>query len=174
MAKFAVVKQAPETLDKGEIVINQPNFLDEIAANSRKAPKHNQTAVHHLREILNSIAEKYDQEMNPLSIKLVNYVGLPFKTNEDISAIIVRILKNEYPAIFTKVLAYQLRNRPMNTKLIYFTGEFSGTTAFYDAGLDFLEEKDISSYLTGKPKKTVGKPAVTKEQADELNGSDDK
>lgn len=174
MAKFTLVKQAPETLEKGEIIINMPDFLDQVRANNRKAPKHGQTAVHHLREILNSIAEKYDHDMNPLGIKLVNYIGLPFKTDEDISAIIVRILKNEYPIIFTKVIAYELKNRPINTKLVYFTGEFSATAAFYEAGLDLLDEKDVSSYLTGKPKKIVGKPAVTKEQAGELNESNDK
>lgn len=173
MAKFVVTKEVPKVLDKGEIVINAPSFLEQVEANSRKAPKHYQTAVHHLREILNAIAEKYDNEMNPLSIKLVNYVGLPFKDSNDINAIITRILKNEYPSVFDKVLAYELKNRPMNTKLIYYTGDFNSTSAFYAAGIDLIEEKDVVNYLTGKPKKTVGKPAVTKQEAEELNGSDE-
>lgn len=163
MAKFVVVKEAPETLGKGEVVINPPNFLEQIEANSRKAPKHKQTATHHLRELLNSIAEKYDHDMNPLSIKLVNYVGVPFKDNNELSAILVRLLGNEYPAIFNKVLAYELKNRPMNTKLVYYTGDFTSTAAFYEAGLDLIEEKDVEGYLTGKPKKVVGKPAVANE-----------
>lgn len=161
MAKFVVVKEAPATLEKGEYVVNTPNFLEQIEANSRKAPKHMQTATHHLRELLNSVAEKYDHEMNPLSVKLVNYVGLPFKDNNDLSAILVRILRNEYPAIFDKVIAYDLKNRPMNTKLVYFVGNFTSTAAFYSAGLDLVDQKDVEGYMTGKPKKVVGKPAVT-------------
>lgn len=163
MAKFVVVKEAPTSLEKGEFLIEAPNFLEQVVANARKAPKHNQTAVHHLREILNSIAEKYDHDMNPLSVKLVNYVGLPFTSNEDLSAIVVRILKNEYPAVFDKVVAYDLTKRPMNTKLVYYTGEFNTTTPFYSAGLDLIEMKDVENYMSGKPKKTVGKPAVSNE-----------
>jgi hypothetical protein len=169
MAKFTVVKQAPETVGKGEIVLTQANFLEQIEQNARKAPKHGQTAVHHLREILNSIAEKYDHDMNPMGIKVFNYVGLAFNTNEDLSSIIVRLLKNEYPVIFDKVLAHQLKGRPINTKLVYYVGDFSSTKPFYEAGLDLLDEKDVEGYLTGKPKKTVGKPAVTNEEANKTN-----
>lgn len=163
MAKFVLVKDAPETLGKGEVVINPPNFMEQVEANSRKAPKHKQTATHHLRELLNSVAEKYDHDMNPLGIKLVNYVGLSFKDNEEMSAILVRLLHNEYPSIFNKVIAYELKNRPLNTKLVYYTGDFNSTGAFYEAGLDLIDEKDVGDYLTGKPKKVVGKPAVANE-----------
>ncbi len=163
MTKFVVVNEAPAEVPKGEVVINFPNFMEQIELNARKAPRHKQTAVNHLREILNSIAEKYDHDMNPMGIKLVNYLGLPFQTNEDISKLMVRILKNEYPAIFDKALAYEIAKRPMNTKLVYFVGDFTQTKAFYEAGLDLIEHKDVEHYLSGKPKKTVGKPAVTNE-----------
>src|SRR5665213_2568055 len=114
MAKFVVVKQAPETLEKGEIVIGQPDFMDQIVANIKKAPKHKRTAINHLREVLTSIAEKYDQEMNVFKIRLLNYEGITFNTNEDFSVILVRLLKNECPKVFDKVLDFQLKNRPMN------------------------------------------------------------
>jgi hypothetical protein len=165
MAKFVVVKQAPATLEKGEIVINQPDFMEQILANQKKAPKHKQTAINHLREVLSSIAEKYDQDMNVFKIRLLNYEGLPFDSHTDMSAIISRILRNEYPTVFNKYLAHELKNRPLNTKLIYYVGDFSTTTPFYEAGLDLLDEKDIESYMTGKPKKVVGKPAITNEEA---------
>ena len=170
MAKFVVVKQAPETLEKGEIVIGQPDFMDQIVANIKKAPKHKRTAINHLREVLSSIAEKYDQEMNVFKIRLLNYEGITFSSNEDLSAILVRLLKNECPKVFDKVLDFQLKNRPMNTKLIYYVGDFNTTKPFYDNGLDLIDEKDVESYMTGKPKKTVGKPAITKEEA-EGNGN---
>src|ERR1035437_10323750 len=104
MAKFVVVNQAPETLEKGEIVIGQPDFMDQIVANQKKAPKHKQTAINHLREVLSSIAEKYDHDMNVLKIRLLNYEGLTFNSNSDLSAIVVRILRAEYPTIFDKYL----------------------------------------------------------------------
>ncbi len=170
MAKFVVVKQAPETLEKGEIVIGQPDFMDQILANIKKAPKHKQTAINHLREVLNSIGQVYDPEMNVMKIKLNNYKGLAFNDSKDLSAIVVKILKNEYPSIFDRYLDHQLKNRPMNTKLIYYVGDFTATAPFYKAGLDLIEEKDVESYMTGRPKKIVGKPAITKEEA-EANGT---
>lgn len=170
MAKFVVVKQAPETLEKGEMVIRQPDFMEQIIANQKKAPKHKQTAINHLREVLNSIGQKYDQDMNVFKIKLVNYEGLPVNDNNDISAVVVRILRTEYPAMFDRYLDHELKNRPLNTKLIYYVGNFSTTGPFYKAGVDLIEESDVESYMTGKPKKTVGKPAITKEEA-QGNGS---
>lgn len=167
MTKFVVVDSAPETLEKDTIVINQPNFLEQIAGNKNKAPRNNLTAVNHLREILQSIGVKYDEELNAMRIPLVSYVGVPFKSNEELSAILVKILKAHYPAVFEKVLEYELKHRPLGTKLIYYVGHFKGTTAFFKAGVDNIDQSDVESYLTGKAKKTVGKPAITNEEAKE-------
>ena len=172
MAKFIIVKEAPQDLRKNELVINQPDFMEQVLANVNKAPKHKQTAVNHLREVLSSIAEKYDHDMNPSRINLTNYRGLPFDTNEDMSTIIVKILKDGYPQIFSKCLEHQLNNRPMGTKLVYYVGDLSTTKPFFDAGLDMIDEKDIESYLTGKPNKVIGVPAITNEEAAVENGKE--
>jgi hypothetical protein len=167
MTKFVVVDKAPETLEKGEVVINEPNFMEQILANQKKAPRNGLIAVNHVREVLQSIGVKYDPELNAMRIRLAGYVGVPFKNHNELSAIIVRILKAEYPAVFEKVLDYELKNRPLGTKLIYYVGNFKGTTAFFKAGIDNIDESDVESYMTGKAKKTVGKPAVTNEEAKE-------
>lgn len=164
MAKFVIVNEAPATLEKGEIVITQPTFLAEIEANTRKAPVKKLTGINHLREILNSIAEKYDHELNSMRIKLVNYEGIAYHSNEDLSEIVLRILRAEHPQVFDKYLAAQIAARPMNTKLVYYVGALSTATPFYSAGLDLIDKKDIDAYMSGKPKKVVGKPAVTDEE----------
>jgi hypothetical protein len=169
MSKFVVVKQAPATLDKGEIVIGQPDFSEQITENIKKAPKHGQTSLNHMREILNSIRAKYDPDMNVFKVNLTNYKGLTYKNNQELSTIFVRLLKDQNPVIFDKYLEFQLKNRPTNTKLIYYVGDFTTSGPFYKAGLDLIEEKDIESYMTGKPKKVVGKPAVSDEEAKSNN-----
>jgi hypothetical protein len=171
MTKFVVVDRAPETLEKDEVVINQPNFLEQIEANKKKQPRNGLIAVNHVREILQSISTKYDQDLNAMRIPLVGYVGVPFKNNEELSAIVVKILKSHYPPIFEKVLDYELKNRPLGTKLIYYVGNFKGTTAFFKHGIDNIDQSDVESYMTGKPKKTVGKPAITNEEAKERGHS---
>lgn len=169
MAKFIVVKQVPQTLEKGEVVINPPLFLEEIQANVRKEPRRKQTAINHLREVLNSIATKYDPEMNVMKFRLVNYEGISYADDAALSAIILRILNAERPVTLDNYLDHQIRTRPMNTKLVYYTGNFNTTGPFYKNGLDLIEEKDLESYMTGKPKKVVGKPAVTKEELEVKN-----
>ena len=169
MAKFVVVKNAPEKLEKGEIVITPPTFLAQIQENARKAPRKQLTAINHLREILNSIATKYDTEMNVMKFRLVNYEGLPYANNEDLSVVILRILKEQYPQVLEKYLEKEIQSRPLGTQLVYYTGSFNTTGPFYKSGLDHLEEKDLESFVTGKPKKVVGKPAITKEQAQARN-----
>jgi len=169
MAKFVVVKEAPATLEKGEVVITPPSFLEEIQANVRKEPKRKQTGINHLREILNSIAQKYDPEMNVMKFRLVNYEGIAYANDSELSAVILRILTTERPETLENYLDKVIKARPMNTKLVYYTGSFNTTGPFYKNGLDLLDEKDVESYVTGKPKKTVGKPAVTKEEAQAKN-----
>jgi hypothetical protein len=167
MAKFVVVSKAPETLEKGEVVINQPNFLEQVEANKQKAPRNGLTAVNHLREILQSVGTKYDPELNAMRIKLVNYIGRPFKNSQELSVIVTEILKDQYPRAFQKVLEYDLSHRPSHTKLVYYVGDSTNCEPFFKAGLDSIDEKDVESYMTGKPKRTVGRPAITSEEAKE-------
>jgi ABC-type Zn2+ transport system substrate-binding protein/surface adhesin len=66
MSKFVLVTEIPKNLNKGEMVITEPNFMPEIAQNARKASKVKQTGINHLREVLNSIANKYDNKVSKL------------------------------------------------------------------------------------------------------------
>jgi hypothetical protein len=167
MAKFLVVKQTPENPGKGELVLKQSDFMEQIAANSAKAPKNKRTAVNHLREILQSISVKYDSSLNPMRVRLVNYTGLPFKDDTELSAIVTKILRNEHPTIFQRVLEYELAHRPTHTKLVYYVGDSVDCAPFFKAGLDSIDEKDVESYLTGKSKKALGRSTVTDEEVRE-------
>ncbi len=166
MSKFASVKTAPASLRKGEIVIQEPDFLEQIKASAHKAAKKNITGNNHLRDILNGIRQKYDEQLDIFKVPLSQYEGLPFNDEKDLSRIITRMLKKECPGIFEKVLEYNVKNRPHGTKLIYYVGDFGDTGTFTRNGIDFIEEKDVDEYLGLKPKKIVGKPAVTKEESE--------
>src|ERR1700693_2137705 len=121
MVKFVTVKVAPTDLKNGEIVIRRPDFLDEIAANSAKAPKRGVTGANHLRQIVDTIGIKYDPEnTNSWSIRPHLYQGVPYTTNEDLSKIVVAMLETEHPAIFKKYVEYQINHLPPATELIYF------------------------------------------------------
>lgn len=170
MSKFVVVRKAPEALRKGEAVISTPDFKEQIALNAHRASKKMQTSLHHMREILNSIQQKYESDLNILKIPLAQYEGLAYENADDLNTIVVNLLKKLRPEFFDAVLEYNIKNRPYGTKLVYYVGDLGETSAFFKHGVDMIEEKDVDEYLGLKPKKQVGKPAVTKEQSLESEG----
>jgi hypothetical protein len=167
MSKFVSVKTAPETLRKGEIVIESPDFLEQIRACAHKAAKKNITGVNHLRDILNAIQQKFETDLAIFKVPLSQYEGLPFENENDLSRIIIRLLKKERPLVFEKVLEYNIKNRPFGSKVIYYVGDWCDTGAFTRNGIDSIDEKDVDVELGLKAKKVVGKPAVTKEESEE-------
>lgn len=167
MSKYVSVNTAPATLRKGEVVLQEPDFLEQIRACAHKAAKKNLTGINHLRDILNAIQQKYETDVGIFKVPLSQYEGLPFNNENELSKIIIRLLKKENPAVFGKVLEYNIKNRPHGSKVIYYVGDFGDTGAFSRNGIDFIEEKDVDEALGLKPKKVVGKPAVTKEQSEE-------
>lgn len=120
MVRFKFVSSAPETLNKGEYVIDKPSFLEEIRANKSKAPRSSTTTNHYLRSLLEAIANKYDPNMNPYKIPIVNYEGIEYSSDEDLDNILVRMLWKEYPQIFPKYLDHKIKSRPRDTKLIFY------------------------------------------------------
>ena len=166
MSKFIVVSQKPETLKEGEYLIDQPSFLDEIALHRHKAPRNGLTGSFHLRMILDSIAQKYDpQNMTAYSARVHNFEGRPFSSDEELNSIIVEMLATDYPAVFSKYLDLKIKSRPKGTELVvYVDSDIQNQyEIFYSNGLS--EFKEVK-----KPKsdRVVGKPAITKEQAEAL------
>lgn len=169
MAKFVTVNEAPVELRKDEYVIEMPNFLDEIRlASARNTNKKGQTSASFMRSIASMIAISYDREFDPLRhLKAHDFDGVGYNNEQELSQIVVNMLKRDYPQIFDRYLETKIKNRPFGTKLIYFVGAHSAASVFYANGIDGIDEKDVDTYLGLKPKRTVGKPAVTKDQTDE-------
>lgn len=167
MSKFVVVPTAPVSLRKGESVIESPKFLEQIRANAHRAAKKKLTGINHLRGILEAIQQSYETDLNVPKIPLSLYEGIAFDDENDLSRLIVRLLKSERPAVFEKVLEYNIKNRPHGSKVIYYVGDLHDTTPFFRNGMDMIELQDVDVELGIKAKKIVGKPAVTKEQSEE-------
>jgi hypothetical protein len=169
MSKFVFAKEVPAELQPGEFVIDKPNFIPEIIAQQAKAPRNGLTGKYHLRLIVDTIGQKYAPDATvekPLTgwvIKSHMYEGLPFANNSDLNDVVVRALKNDYPQVFDKYLDYQIRNRPAGTKLVYFIN-----SDLYSDPEAILYRNGLSEVADDKPRRTVGKPAVTKEQAEQL------
>jgi len=160
--KFLCVKEAPAELRKHEYVIDMPDFLEEVESNQNHKGSTNLTRNKHLRSLVSAIGFTYGPEtFNPYHVKISPYEGLTFENNGDLSKILVRLFNNEYPAIFDSYITKKIKERPMETKVIYFTGDFLKSRAFTEAGFELIKAKDVDVVLGLKKPKIFGKPAVT-------------
>ena len=167
MAKFVIVNKAPDQVRKDEYVIESPTFLKEVKDSAKTAQRGNITGTNQLRSIVGLIGERYDNNLTAWTIKPHLYEGRRYKDDEELSGIILEILRSQYPAIFASYLDSQIKLRPNGTKLVYYVGNLTDTTPFFSNGIDMIEEKDVDSYLGIKAKRVFGKPAITKEEAEQ-------
>lgn len=143
MSKFMVVEEAPQELADGEYVIDQPNFLAEIAQHKTKVPRNGLTGAFHLRMILDSIAQNYDPEnMTAYSVKVHFYEGRPFSTDQELNSILLEMLQKDCPKLFTKYLDKKIRTRPKGTELVYYvnSGLAGAAEVFYANGFSEATE----------------------------------
>ena len=160
--KFVCVKEAPEELRKHEYTINMPDFLEEVSSNNNHKGSTNTTRNKHLRSLVSAVGYAYGSEtFNPYYIKIAPYEGLAFKNDKDLSKILVKLFDKEYPAIFDNYIAKKIKERPTETKVIYFTGDFMQSRAFTEAGFELIKAKEVDVVLGLKKSKIRGKPAVT-------------
>lgn len=166
MAKFVVVKTAPAELKNGEYLIDSPSFIDQIKLHTMKKPRNGFTGSHYIRMVMDSIAQAYDPEnMTAYSIKAHLYDGRKIETDKDFNDILVEALRNDCPTVFPKYLEAKVRTRPAGTeRVIYVDSNIKGQyEIFYANGLG---EEEATVVEKPKSDKVVGKPAVTKEQAE--------
>lgn len=169
MAKYVLVDKAPSKLDKDCIVIGRPNFMQEIKQCIKKKPRAGTMTVNYLREIVATIGLKYASEtFNPLTdVNVALYKGVPCETDEKTHEIVVKAFSKCYPEIFDQFVEYYIKRRPRGTKLVYFLGSHSQSAKFDQHGIDSIPPKEVDVYLGKKTKRIIGKPAITKEQAEQ-------
>jgi hypothetical protein len=168
MSKFVVVKEAPKDLKKGEYLIDTVSFITQIAQHKAKKPRSNLTERMYLDAIMNSIGEAYDAgNTDPHSnrVKYHNYTGILTPLDEQVNEVILRAIRSDCSHLLGKYLDTKIRNRPVGTQLvIYVDSNIQGQyEIFYKNGLSEQEKEVVQ-----KPKsdKIVGKPAITKDEAE--------
>lgn len=155
MTKFTCIKadEIPESLSKQEMVIVYPTFVAEIEECLPRKPKDGVMTVNFLREITTKIGFRYVGETyNPYSVNCSLFIGRPIQTLQQIAQIVREAFKDR-PEIFDAALDAAIKKRSINVKLIYFVGDYTRSNPFVKNGIDFIEPKDIESFLDKKAKK---------------------
>lgn len=154
MTKFVHVTNhelIPSKLEKGEIVINSPSFLEEVRAMIAHKPSTNITTTHFLRAIATEVGRKYDPKFNSYTHITVNdYTGIEFNNDFDLAIVVRRMILSKYPQMVDRYLEKKIKERPLNTKLIWFFGDWQETRAFCREGIDNIELHEVDQYMGRK------------------------
>lgn len=157
MSKFIIVKEAPETLRKGEAVVRMPDFMDEVLEVSRKNSSVTLTGVNVLRGVLAAIGNRYDNSYNPFAVPASNYVGIAINSPADLSAVVIKMIEDHTPSLIDSYLTYMIKNRPLYTKVIYFIGPAEKGKLFHLEGFSPIDARDIDELLDVKNKNKKAK-----------------
>lgn len=168
MSKFVVVKEKPADLKKGEYLIDAVSFAAQIAQHKVKKPRSNLTERMYLDAIMNSIAETYDSgntDPHSARVKYHNYTGILAPEDKDVNEVILRAIRSDCSHLLGKYLDTKVRQRPKDTNLvIYVDSDIAGQYEIFQAN-GLVEDKPEKPQKPASDK-VVGKPAVTKEQAE--------
>ena len=123
MARVCFLEEKPKEIGKEEFIIDEPRFYDEIRDCKRFEQSLNRglTASNHIKQIVSSILKscKLDESIQ-FKIPYNQYCGLKYSNDWQLSEIIIKMLKNHCPDVIKKYVEYQIVNRPMGTRIIYF------------------------------------------------------
>lgn len=159
MTKYVRVseKELPTEFASNEFLIPAPNFITEIKACEKKAPKSGQTSPNYLKEIAAAIGDKYlSENFNALmDVNVSKYRGIDITSDEVINGVVMKMMQLNVPGVLDAYIDYHIKQRPEGTKLIYFLGDHLHTTKFTMNGIDELKKKEIGSFMGSNKKKVV-------------------
>lgn len=125
-----------------DLVISEPDFLEEIKSCERFRGSFSRTTVNYLRSIASEFGNKYDKAFNSYrNIVPSDFQGIPFKTSEDVSKIVRQMFTATYPQILKSYLESKIRNRSFNCEHIIVVGFSSNLVDSVMSSFDFQREE---------------------------------
>jgi hypothetical protein len=167
MANVYYVEEKPKhNLKKIEYVVEEtPSFIDEVNENKKynSSSSKNLTNSYLLRGILQSIATKYNPYFNVLAdVPISRYLGLPFKNDEELDKIVVKIVQNHSRDTILGYIKHKVGQRPKGTRVVYFVSDSDLKNdvrqLFITMGLPEMDEDNLYEELKFKTGKvtTIG------------------
>jgi len=140
MSVYTVVASAPKNLSETDLVINKPNFLEEITKNKVRRGVVKLTTAPALRDIFMAITDKYDNTVNPYHLKLSKYEGIAYDKDEDLIDVVYRIIRDNNLNLVESAIDKQLKSRAHSVETIYYvTDDLDGIEAFAKNGISALK-----------------------------------
>lgn len=145
------VDSKPEKLSSNEMVIYKPDFLEEVKSTRQRRGVDSVASIRSIRDILGVLAEKYDNTLNPYSIKLQKYENLEYSGDKGFSDLILKVIKENNLPLINKALEMQIKARKPNVDTIYYVSDdLDGSSAFLSLGFHLKNEKQTKKNIVAK------------------------
>ena len=134
------VDEAPEKLKSNEMVIEKPNFLEEVKQTRGRRGVDNIATIRSMRDTLMIITDNYDQTINHYHIKFHKYENLVYEGDSGYADIILRIIRDNNLPLIEKAFKKQLKERNPLVDTVYdVSPDIEGSAAFINFGFSMKE-----------------------------------
>jgi hypothetical protein len=142
MMKYVRVDKAPEKLKDNEMIIEKPDFMEEIQANRKKRGVDSAATIRNIRDTFMAITDKYDNTINPFHLKLQKFDNLVYEGDKGYSEIVLKVIKENDLPLVEKVIEFELKNRKPTVDMIYYVSpDLEGSRAFLNFGFSMKSDK---------------------------------
>ncbi len=140
------VDKAPEKLKDNEMVVEKPDFMEEVKATRKRRGVNKIVTITSLRDTLMVITDKYDNTINPYHLVLIRYNNLVYDGDIGFSKIIQRVIKDLDLSLVEKAIEFKLLKRnPKVDTIFYVSDDIDGSEAFVKLGFHMKEGKKIKT-----------------------------
>jgi hypothetical protein len=137
---YTVVGETPKNLTEKDLVINKPNFLEEIAKTRVRRGVVKLTTASNLRDIFMAITNNYDPTINPYHLKLSKYEGIKYDSDQDLVEVVYRVIRDNNLNLIEAAVDKALKSRAPSVETIYYvTSDLDGVGAFAKNGVNALK-----------------------------------
>lgn len=148
---YILVSSAPEKLSSNEMVIEKPNFMEEVLATKGKRGVNKVTSITSIRDILSLLAGKYDNELNPYRVNLVKYENLPYSSEEEFGAILLKVIADNQLNLIEKAIEQKVKARRSSVDTIYYvSNDLVGTSVLVRYGFNMKDGKSSKKITSNK------------------------
>lgn len=148
---YILVNSAPEKLASNEMVIQKPNFMEEILATKGKRGVNKITSIASIRDIIALLADKYDNELNPYRVNLIKYENLPYSNDEEFCNILLKVIADNDLKLVEKAVEQKVKARKSSVDTIYYvSNDLAGTSVLIRYGFNMKDAKSSKKIASNK------------------------
>lgn len=158
---YVSTKSPPKIISHQEMIISPPTFLEEVRACFKKKGGSAMLGPNYLRAIAEEIGRRYDRSFNAYrNVVPHDYMGRYCSTDQEIALVVHEMFQARYPTIYQRYYETVIKERSLDVKVIYFTGDEQDESVFFRLGISKIDPKETGAHLTVEKPVQEQRPSV--------------